>query len=146
MIDLNSLQTFVHDYMNGIVPPDCSKRDSDRFKRTGGSHERLDLTDEIHLEKFYRWRGRYLLHQPTAIAVGERFLVIRGYHPVPLNTPQGQQLLETIIFEISQNTKFDTFPFWNSFFTMEMNEDLVEELEKYRKKMNLSTKKKATLF
>lgn len=150
MIDLDNLQNLVLDYMNGNPPADISKKDSDRFRKVGNSHERLLLTDEVHLEKFYKWRGHYILHQPTAIAIGERFLVVKGEHPRLLNSPQGQDILERVIQEISQTSKYDNLSFWNSFLTLEMNQELVESLEEQRrgskKPVRMKKPTKATLF
>lgn len=154
MIDLNDLQIQVTDFLAGTVPEDCVKKDADRYRRISSSHERQQLTHEVSTEQFYRWKGRFLIHQPTSIAFGSRYLVVKGEYPRIFGGPGSEQILEQVIDEISRSSEFDDFPFWRSFLTMERNKDLVQELEEHRKRvgkrgaqaMCKKPTKKSTLF
>lgn len=155
MIDVSDFQTRVLDFMNGkvpgVVPDDISKKDADRYRKATNNHERLQLTSTVHTEQFYQWKGHYLQHQPTAIAFGQRFLVVAGEYPRLLNSPQGQDILEQVIFEVINTPEYDNLPFWRSFLTMDYNDELRSELEEHRRKQKKTTvlskpTKKATLF
>lgn len=135
MIDLNDLQIQVTDFLAGNIPVDCIKRDADRYRRISSNHERMALTDEISTEQFYRWKGRFLIHQPTSIAFGTRYLVVKGEYPRIFGGPGSDEIMERVIEEISRTSKFDDFPFWRSFLTMDRNKELVRELEEHREKM-----------
>lgn len=154
MIDLNDLQIQVFDFLAGNPPEDCVKKDSDRYRRISSSHERMALTNEVSTEQFYRWKSKFLIHQPTSIAFGSRFLVVKDEYPRIFGGPGADQVLEQVILEISRTSEFDDLPFWRSFLTMERNKELVQELEAHREKIGKRGAKsvckkpntKATLF